>query len=138
MVEEEKDWAAAHYRVERDSTGLRASKRKLRKIAEVAARHGDPVPEEASDVIRIIDREGAVVLERDFGRNRDAAIEEEARIVEDLLKLDVARFRTRYGIAVDVDAPAEPDAVWSDVPERWSPVEGLETEGEGKPEGASG
>ena len=138
MAEQEKDWAAAHYRVERDSTGLRASKRKMRKIAEVAARHGDPVPEESSDVIRIVDREGVVVLERDFGRNRDAAIEEEARIVEDLLKLDVARFRTRYGIAVDVDAPAETGAVWADFEERWTPIEGLETEGEGKPKGASG
>ena len=138
MAEQEKEWAAAHYRVERDSTGLRASKRKLRKIAEVAARHGDPVPEESSDVIRIVDREGVVVLERDFGRNRDAAIDEEARIVEDLLKLDVARFRTRYGIAVDVEATAGHDEAWADFPERWSPVEGLETEGEGKPEGASG
>lgn len=138
MAEQEKDWAAAHYRVERDSTGLRASKRKMRKIAEVAARHGDPVPEESNDVIRVIDREGVVVLERDFGRNRDAAIDEEARIVEDLLKLDVARFRTRYGITVEADAPAEPDAVWSEFEERWSTVEGLEPEGEGKPEGAPG
>lgn len=138
MVEEEKDWAAAHYRVERDSTGLHASKRKLRKIAQEAAKHGDPVPEQSSDVVRIVDRDGVVVMERDFGKNREAAIQEEARIVEDLLHLDVARFRTRYGITVEVEGAVEPETNWADFPERWNPVPEVEWEGEGKPEGGSG
>ena len=138
MVEEQKDWAAAHYRVERDSTGLHASKRKLRKIAQDAAKHGDPVPEQSNDVIRILDRDGVVVMERDFGKNREAAIQEETRIVEDLLDLDVARFRTRYGITAGVAAAGSQKADWADFPERWNPVSGLEWEGEGKPEGGSG
>lgn len=94
----EKDWAAAHYRVERDSTGVKTSRRKLRRIAEEAARHGDPIPEEARDVVRIYDREGRVVMERDWGQNRDAAVAEQARIVDDLLHMDVVHFRARYGI----------------------------------------
>ncbi len=138
MVEGEKDWAAAHYRVERDSTGLHASKRKLRKIAQEAVKHGDPVPEPSNDVVRILDREAVVVLERDFGKNREAAIQEEARIVEDLLNLDVARFRTRYGITVGVEGAGPPETEWADFPERWNPVPELEWEGEGKPEGGSG
>ncbi|HJR18281.1 MAG TPA: hypothetical protein VJ922_01045 [Actinomycetota bacterium] len=143
MDSEEKDWAAKHYRVERDSTGLRASKRKLRRIAQEAAKHGDPVPEESHDVVRIVDREGVVVMERDWGHNRQAAIEEEARIVEDLLHLDVARFRTRYGIGIEIGVEADdlPPEIWSDVPEASEPARsagGLETEDEGKPEGASG
>lgn len=143
MGTEEKDWAAAHYRVERDSTGLRASKRKLKRIAQDAAKHGDPVPEESRDVVRIVDREGFVVMERDWGHNRQAAVEEEARIVEDLLNLDVARFRTRYGIGIEVGDVADdlPEEIWSDLPEVSEPARpagGIETEGEGKPEGASG
>lgn len=139
MANEESDWAAAYYRVERDSTGLAASKRKLRKIAQEAAKHGDPVPEQSNDVIRILDREGVIVLERDFGKNREAAMMEEARIVEDLLKLDVIHFRARYGITVDVEEPAGgPDTTWEDFPERWNPVPELEPDAEGKPEGASG
>ena len=143
MTTEEKDWAAAHYRVERDSTGLHASKRKLRKIAQEAVRQGDPVPEESHDVVRILDRDGVVVMERDWGNNRQAAMEEEARIVDDLLKLDVARFRTRYGIGVEVgEVPDDlPQEIWSDLPGPSEPAgaaEGFEVEGEGKPEGASG
>lgn len=94
----EEDWAALHYRVERDSSGVKTSRRKLRRIAEQAAELGFPIPEESHDVVRILDREGRIVMERDWGANRQAAVEEEARIVEDLLHLNVIHFRARYGI----------------------------------------
>lgn len=94
----EKDWAARYYRVERASTGMKTSRRKLKRIAEQAARFGDPIPQEAHDVVRIYDRQGAIVMQRDWGQNRDAAVAEEARIVEDLLHLDVVQFRARHGI----------------------------------------
>ncbi|MGH2727234.1 MAG: hypothetical protein ACRDKS_09705, partial [Actinomycetota bacterium] len=55
----EKDWAAKYYRVERDSTGVKTSRRKLKRIAEQAARYGDPIPQESHDVVRLLDREGA-------------------------------------------------------------------------------
>lgn len=119
-----RSWAAERYRVERDSTGLKASKRKLRKLAEEAARYGDPIPDQAHDVVRIYDREGNVVMERDWGSNRQAALDEEARIVEDLLTLDVVRFRSRYGIVVPPPTgPGERDG---------------EEGPEGSPEGAAG
>ncbi len=122
----ETDWAARYYRVERDSTGVKTSRRKLRRIAEQAARFGDPLPQEAHDVVRVYDRDGAIVMQRDWGQNRDAAIAAEAGIVEDLLHLDVVRFRAKYGIvegqvfSPDADDEAEDAAV------------------EGKPEGTSG
>lgn len=122
----ERDWAAKHYRVERDSTGLKASKRKIRRIAEDAARHGDPIPDEAHDVVRIYDREGNVVMERDWGQNRQAAVDEEASIVDDLLKLDVMRFRSRYGIITEPPSAAPPDD-----PDTGAPADG-------NPEGAAG
>lgn len=135
----EQDWAAAHYRVERDSTGLKASRRKRRRIAEEAARYGDPIPEEARDVVRIIDREGFVVMERDWGGNRQAAIEEEARIVEDLLKLDVVHFRARYGIVVEeIEDDDEAGPARSDVRDPRQAEGRPDAGAEGKPEGASG
>lgn len=127
----ERDWAAAHYRVERESTGVKASKRKLKRIAEDALRHGGPAPEEAHDVIRIYDREGNVVWEKDWGNNREAAIADEARIVEDLLALDVVAFRARHGVPLPTAegndaAPSQP------VADPWAP------EPEGNPDRASG
>ena len=124
----DRDWAAKHYRVERDSTGVKTSRRKLKRIAEQAAKHGDPIPTQSHDVVRIIDRDGVIVSERDWGGNRDAALEEEARIVDDLLHLDVVEFRAKYGLFVGL--AAEPD----DEGER-SPAD---AGAEGKPEGASG
>lgn len=124
----EKNWAAKYYRVERDSTGVKTSRRKLRRIAEQAAKYGDPIPTQSHDVVRILDREGVIVMERDWGGNRDAAIEEEARIVDDLLYLEVVQFRAKYGIVEGL--AAEPD----DEPGS----ELSDAEPEGKPEGASG
>lgn len=137
--DEPTDWAAMHYRVERDSTGLSASKRKLRKIAAEAAKHGEVAPEESHDVVRIIDREGVVVMERDWGRNRQAAMDEEARIVDDLLTLNVVQFRARYGIGFEpVEAEPGVDRTWADLPPPPAANDPAEAGGEGKPEGASG
>ena len=102
---DEKNWAAARYRVDRESTGVKASKRKLRKIGAEAVKHGDPVPEPPRDIIRIYDREGNAVFERDWGENRSAALDQEATIVDDLLHLDVLSFQARYSIPID-EAPA--------------------------------
>jgi len=99
-VDEER-WAAAHYRVERDSTGLVMRKGQRRKATKQAIEHGDPVPLEPHDVVRIYDRAGEVVFEQDWGSNRSDAMAHEARIVEDLLHLDLATFCAKYGI----DAP---------------------------------
>lgn len=139
MSEDRTDWAAMHYRVERDSSGLSASKRKLKKIAAEAAKHGEAAPEESHDVVRIVDRDGEVVMERDWGRNRQAAMEEEARIVEDLLHLDVVRFRARYAIGFEAPpAEAGVDRTWADLPPAQGTTDVHETGGEGKPEGAPG
>ena len=124
----ERDWAAKHYRVERDSTGVKTSRRKLKRIAEQAARYGDPIPTQSHDVVRILDRDGVIVSERDWGGNRDAAAEEEGRIVDDLLHLDVVQFRAKYGLVVGL--AAEPDDEGEAEPADAGP--------EGKPEGASG
>lgn len=106
------NWAAAHYRVERDSTGLMMSKRKRRRAAAQAAQFGDPTPEEPNDVVRIFDRQGRVVLERDWGRDRPSAMTQEGQIVDDLLRLDVLKFRAKWGIPspelVGDEAPEEP------------------------------
>jgi hypothetical protein len=92
------DWAAAFYRVERHSVGMMMSRRKRRRATELAARFGDPVPEEPHDVVRILDREGRVVFEHHWGRDRPGAAAMEARIVDDLLRLDVRSFRARWAI----------------------------------------
>lgn len=99
--------ALAHYRVDRESSGLMASKRKFKRIAEEAARYGDPAPERSRDIVRIYDREGNVVFERDWGENRSAALEQEATIVEDLLRLSLVSFRARYGIPLAGPAGGE-------------------------------
>ena len=100
-------WAAAHYRVERETTGMMMRKRRRKKASQAAASLGQPEPEQPHDVVRIYDRSGGVVFSRDWGSSRPEAIAHEARIVEDLLHLDVHSFRSRYGIiAPDADAPA--------------------------------
>lgn len=63
------------------------------------------MPVESHDVIRIYDRAGTVVFERDWGGNRPAALQEEARIVDDLLRLDLLSFRARYLLSME-DPPA--------------------------------
>ena len=99
--------AAAHYRVERETTGMMMRKRQRKKASQAAAAIGQPGPEQPHDVVRIFDRAGDVVLERDWGTSRPEAIAHEARIVDDLLHLDVLSFRARYGIeSPDADAPA--------------------------------
>jgi len=104
-VEQER-WAAAHYRVERESSGVVMRKRQRRKATEMAITLGDPVPDEPHDVVRVYDRSGAVVFEQDWGTNRSGAMAQEARIIDDLLHLDVFSFRGRYGIAEPEAAPA--------------------------------
>lgn len=108
---DDSNWAAAHYRVERTSTGVMASKRKLKKVAEQAVRFGDPAPEDPHDVVRIFDRGGNAVFERDWGRDRPSAMSQEAQIVDDLLKLEVLRFRSKWGILAPVETePPGPEA----------------------------
>lgn len=104
---EQERWAAAHYRVERESSGVVMRKRVRRKATELAIQFGDPVPDEPHDVVRIHDREGAVVFEQDWATNRSGALEQEAQIIDDLLHLDVLSFRGRYGI-VDETAAGKP------------------------------
>jgi hypothetical protein len=94
-------WAAAHYRVERESSGIVMRKRVRKKATELAIQFGEPVPDEPHDVVRIYDRGGAVAFEQDWATNRAGAIAQEARIIDDLLHLDVFTFRARYGIAGD-------------------------------------
>jgi hypothetical protein len=102
---EDDRWAAAHYRVERASSGVVMRKRQRRKATEVAIQYGDPVPDDPHDVVRIYDRSGAIAFEQDWGTNRAGAMGQEARVIDDLLHLDVFSFRARYGIA-DTAAPA--------------------------------
>jgi hypothetical protein len=78
-------------------------KRVRKKAVAQAAQHGDEPPGQPHDVVRIFDRSGEVVFERDWGSSRPDAMDHEARIVEDLLRLDVLSFRAKYGI----EAPAE-------------------------------
>jgi hypothetical protein len=134
------DWAALHYRVERDSTGVKTSRRKLRRIAEQAAELGYAVPEGSHDVVRILDREGRIVMERDWGGNRQAAVQEEARIVEDLLHLTVVVFRARYGIVPGeaFEGDDEPTESAGDAPEAEASSDIPGAGPEGKPEGTSG
>jgi hypothetical protein len=106
-VDEER-WAAVHYRVERDSRGVMMRKRQRRKATEQAIEFGDPVPDDPHDVVRIYDREGNVAFEQDWGTNRPGALAQEAKIVDDLLTLDVLQFRARYGIIAQPDVPPPP------------------------------
>lgn len=106
---DEANWAAAHYRVERFSTGLMMSKRKRKKAAEQAVKFGDPTPEEPHDIIRMFDRDGTVVYERDWGRDRPSAMAQEAQIVDDLLRMNVNLFRAKWGIPLPAPADATDD-----------------------------
>ena len=136
----EEDWAALHYRVERDSTGVKTSRRKLRRIVEQAAELGYPIPEGSHDVVRILDREGRIVMERDWGGNRQAAVDEEARIVDDLLHLKVAVFRARYAIVPGeaFEGDDEPVEAAAEAPEVEAAPDLPETGPEGKQPGTSG
>jgi len=98
MSVDKQRWAGAHYRVERESRGVLMRKRQRRKAAEQAIFHGGPVPEPPDDVVRIFDRTGEVVFEREWGADRTQAVAQEAQIIDDLLHLDVLAFRARYGI----------------------------------------
>lgn len=106
---DEKRWAAAHYRVERDWSGAVMRKRSRKKATEHAIQHGDPVPELPQDVVRIYDRDGELVYEQNWGDRRSEAMAHEAQIVDDLLKLDIIRFAGKYGIVLPpVIAAPEP------------------------------
>ncbi len=108
---EQRDWAAAHYRVERESSGVVMRKRHRKKLTEQAIQFGDPVPDDPHDVVRIYDRSGAIAFEQDWGTNRSGAMAHEARIIDDLLHLDVVAFRARYGITgVEVGASSKAPA----------------------------
>ena len=80
-------------------------KRQRRKATAQAIEFGDPVPDEPHDVVRVYDRGGGIAFEQDWGTNRPGAMAQEARIIDDLLHLDVHSFRARYGIAGDKEAP---------------------------------
>jgi hypothetical protein len=101
---DEQRWAAAHFRVERDSAGVLMRKGQRKKATKQAIEHGDPVPEQPRDIVRIYNRDGDVVFEQDWGSERSAAMAHEARIIDDLLHLDAITFSAKYGI----DAPALP------------------------------
>lgn len=105
-VEEER-WAAAHYRVERESTGRKMGRVRRRYAAAAAVAGGVDPPGPSNDVVRIFDRVGSVVFEKRWGGNRKRAIAQERQIVDDLLHLDVDAFRAKYGIA---GAPLAGDA----------------------------
>ena len=78
-------------------------KRQRKKATELSIQFGDPVPDDPHDVVRIYDRAGAIAFEQDWGTNRSGAMSQEARIIDDLLHLDVVTFRARYGITEDVE-----------------------------------
>jgi hypothetical protein len=104
-------WAAAHFRVERESAGVLMRKAQRRKATKQAIEHGEPIPLDPSDVVRIYDRDGEVVFEQDWGTNRSSAMAHEAQIVDDLLHLDVFMFCGKYGIITPALPPivdAEP------------------------------
>lgn len=105
---DEDRWAAAHYRIERESHGVMMRKRQRRKATEHAIQFGDPVPDDPHDVVRIYDRAGNVAFEQDWGANRPGALAQEAKIVDDLLTLDVMQFRARYGIVIEPDVRPPP------------------------------
>jgi hypothetical protein len=108
---EEHRWAAAYFRVERDSAGVQMRSRQRKKATEQAIEHGDPPPELPRDFVRIYDRSGEVVFEQDWGSERSSAMAQEARIIDDLLHLDVVVFCGKYAIDVpEVPAPAPPES----------------------------
>src|SRR5438876_637642 len=98
-------WAGAWYRVERASSGSFMRKSARRRATADAIEHGDPVPGEPHDVVRIYDREGNVVYERDWGAGRPNAAAQEGQIVDDLLHLEVNVFRAKYGIKLSEEPP---------------------------------
>lgn len=102
---DEQRWAAAHYRVERASSGVVMRKRQRKKATEQAIQFGDPVPDDPHDVVRVYDRDGDVAFEQDWGTNRSGAMAQEAQIIDDLLHLDVYAFRARYNIPGETEAP---------------------------------
>jgi len=108
---EEHRWAAAYFRVERDSAGVQMRSRQRKKATQQAIEHGDPPPELPRDFVRIYNRAGEVVFEQDWGSERSSAMAHEARIIDDLLKLDVLIFCGKYAIDVPELLPAPPPAV---------------------------
>lgn len=108
---DQRRWAAAYYRVEREWSGSVMRKRQRRKATEAAIQHGDAPPGMPDDVVRIYDRDGEVVFEQGWGDRRADALAHEAQIVDDLLKLDVLVFAAKYGIADPPEIPAEPEPV---------------------------
>lgn len=131
---DEKRWAAAYFRVERESAGVLMRKGQRRKATKLAIEHGDPVPLQPSDVVRIFDRDGEVVLEQNWGDNRSNAMTHEAQIVDDLLHLDVLSFCGKYGI----DAPELPDGAEASIPPDSPPDAATFDEAPGRSDQGSG
>ena len=63
------------------------------------------------DMIRILDREGNVVWWRE-DRSRESSIKKHSEIMDDLMKLEAAPFRRKYGIIPE--RPLEGDVGWGD------------------------
>jgi len=105
------DPAYAHYTVEREASEKPADPRKtfvqamrwgwrgaLGRILRRQRAVIDPrVAIEVSDVVRVRDRRGAVVLSETFD-NRERSEARQAQITNDLLELDVDAFRRAYEI----------------------------------------
>lgn len=99
--------AYAHYRVERETsddladrgtTVRRVVRRWGPRALGIPLPGGPPMTTVARDVVRILDREGRTAFERHLDDHR-ASERLESEIKNDLLALDVERFRARYAIA---------------------------------------
>jgi hypothetical protein len=133
---EERRWAAAYFRVERDSAGVQMRSRQRRKATELAIEHGDPPPELPRDFVRIYNRAGEVVFEQDWGSERSSAMAHEARIIDDLLHLDVVVFCGKY--AIDVPELLEPAPSQTSPEIAQEPGDAAEPEAPGRSEQGSG
>jgi hypothetical protein len=131
---EEHRWAAAYFRVERDSSGVQMRSRQRKKATAQAIQHGDPPPEPPRDFVKIYDRAGEIVFEQDWGQERSSAMAHEARIIDDLLKLDVLVFCGKYAIDVPELLPPPPPAA----PEEPGDVAPAGPEAPGRSEQGSG
>lgn len=99
--------SAEHYRVEYVlAPGLKPPSKQAKEAMKFYLTGRQPVASEARDILRIFDREGNVVLEREW-LDRRAGQKQEAEIVDDLLHLDVSAFRAKWGIAPPGEGPTQ-------------------------------
>jgi hypothetical protein len=134
---EERRWAAAYFRVERDSAGVQMRSRQRRKATELAIEHGEAPPELPRDFVRIYDRAGEVVFQQDWGSERSSAMAHEARIIDDLLHLDVVVFCGKYAIEMPELLEPAPPATSAEIPPEISPEPGDDAAAEGEAPGRS-